>query len=145
MITSVFLLLVLFSCCGHRDLHVLTSSFPTLLSSDLKCLALSTMEALIAAGPVVRRVRSPPGAGQLLPVDSEHCGVHQCLRAQHHDAHAGPEVARIVLTASGGPFRGRTRAELADVTVAQALAPPTWSMGPKITVDQSPPMNQGPR
>ena len=106
-------------------------------------LALANKESLIAAGPVVRRVRAQEGAGELVPVDSEHCAVHQSLRAQHPGALAGDWVRRIVLTASGGPFRGRTKAELADVTVADALAHPTWSMGPKITVDSSTLMNKG--
>jgi 1-deoxy-D-xylulose-5-phosphate reductoisomerase len=106
-------------------------------------LALANKESLIAGGPVVRAVRARPGAGELVPVDSEHCAVHQCLRAQHPDALAGPWVRRIVLTASGGPFRGRTRASLEAVTVEEALAHPTWSMGPKITVDSSTLMNKG--
>ena len=107
-------------------------------------LALANKESLIAAGPVVQRARQTPGA-ELLPVDSEHCAVHQCLRANDvFTAQAGMErVHRIVLTASGGPFRGRTRPELADVTVQDALAHPTWSMGPKITVDSSTLMNKG--
>lgn len=105
-----------------------------------KRLALANKESLIAAGPVVQRARATPGA-ELVPVDSEHCAVHQCLRAN-----SGGEpgrVARIVLTASGGPFRGRTRGELADVTIDEALAHPTWSMGPKITIDSSTLMNKG--
>ena len=103
-------------------------------------LALANKESLIAGGPVVQRVRSTPGA-ELVPVDSEHCAIHQCLRAQDG---AGPDrVARLVLTASGGPFRGRSRAELAEVTIDDALAHPTWSMGPKITVDSSTLMNKG--
>ncbi|MEJ7585059.1 MAG: 1-deoxy-D-xylulose-5-phosphate reductoisomerase [Acidimicrobiales bacterium] len=103
-------------------------------------LALANKESLIAGGPVVQRVRSTPGA-ELLPVDSEHCAIHQCLRAQAPD---GPDrVARVVLTASGGPFRGRTRDQLATVTVEEALAHPTWTMGPKITVDSSTLMNKG--
>ncbi len=106
-------------------------------------LALANKESLIAAGPVVRRVRERPGAGELVPVDSEHCAVHQSLRAQHPDAIGGDWVRRIVLTASGGPFRGRTKAELADVTIEDALAHPTWSMGPKITIDSSTLMNKG--
>ncbi|MGQ0831816.1 MAG: 1-deoxy-D-xylulose-5-phosphate reductoisomerase [Microthrixaceae bacterium] len=106
-------------------------------------LALANKESLIAGGPVVRRIRALPGAGELIPVDSEHCAVHQCLRSQHADARAGTWVRRIVLTASGGPFRGRARSELEDVTVADALAHPTWSMGPKITVDSSTLMNKG--
>ena len=106
-------------------------------------LALANKESLIAGGPVVRRARQAPGAGELVPVDSEHCAVHQCLRAQHPGAQAGPWVRRIVLTASGGPFRGRSRADLESVTVEEALAHPTWSMGPKITVDSSTLMNKG--
>ncbi|MDE0116188.1 MAG: 1-deoxy-D-xylulose-5-phosphate reductoisomerase [bacterium] len=107
-------------------------------------LALANKESLIAAGPVVQRARLTPGA-ELLPVDSEHCAVHQCLRANDvFTSEFGRErVNRIVLTASGGPFRGRTLQELADVTVADALAHPTWSMGPKITVDSSTLMNKG--
>ncbi|MFP5254959.1 MAG: 1-deoxy-D-xylulose-5-phosphate reductoisomerase [Acidimicrobiia bacterium] len=106
-------------------------------------LALANKESLIAGGPVVRRVRARPGAGEVVPVDSEHCAVHQCLRSQHPAAEAGDWVARIVLTASGGPFRGRSRSQLAEVTPADALAHPTWSMGPKITVDSSTLMNKG--
>ena len=107
-------------------------------------LALANKESLIAAGPVVQRARLTPGA-ELLPVDSEHCAVHQCLRANDvFTAEAGMErVHRIVLTASGGPFRGRRQSELAEVTVEDALAHPTWSMGPKITVDSSTLMNKG--
>jgi len=104
-------------------------------------LALANKESLIAGGPVVRSALSGPGAGHIVPVDSEHCAVHQCLAA---NASGDPSrVARIVLTASGGPFRGRSRAELTDVTVDDALAHPTWSMGPKITVDSSTLMNKG--
>ena len=102
-------------------------------------LALANKESLIAGGPVVQAVRGTPGA-ELVPVDSEHCAVHQCLRASERP---DDEVARIVLTASGGPFRGRTRDELAAITVDEALAHPTWSMGPKITVDSSTLMNKG--
>jgi 1-deoxy-D-xylulose-5-phosphate reductoisomerase len=100
-------------------------------------LALANKESLIAGGPVVQRVRATPGA-ELVPVDSEHAAVHQCLRA-------GPieRVARIVLTASGGPFRTYTREQLAAVTRDDALAHPTWDMGPKITVDSSTLMNKG--
>jgi 1-deoxy-D-xylulose-5-phosphate reductoisomerase len=102
-------------------------------------LALANKESLIAAGPVVAPLRTTPGA-ELIPVDSEHCAVHQCLRTS---ARPGVEVARIVLTASGGPFRGRTAADLATVTIDDALAHPTWRMGPKITVDSSTLMNKG--
>jgi 1-deoxy-D-xylulose-5-phosphate reductoisomerase len=103
-----------------------------------KRLALANKESLIAAGPVVQPLRATPGA-ELVPVDSEHCAVHQCLRSSADVR----EVSRIVLTASGGPFRGRSAGELADVTVAEALAHPTWAMGPKITVDSSTLMNKG--
>ena len=104
-----------------------------------KRLALANKESLIAAGPVVQPLRATPGA-ELIPVDSEHCAVHQCLRAS--DA-VLRELDRIILTASGGPFRGRSASELASVTRDEALAHPTWSMGPKITVDSSTLMNKG--
>ena len=104
-----------------------------------KRLALANKESLIAGGPVVQPLRSTPGA-EIVPVDSEHCAVHQCLRSS---VHTDREVERVVLTASGGPFRGRTAAELADVSVEQALAHPTWKMGPKITIDSSTLMNKG--
>ena len=103
-----------------------------------KRLALANKESLIAGGPVVQAARATPGA-ELVPVDSEHAAVHQCLRANDDP----DRVARIVLTASGGPFRGRSRDDLADVSVDDALAHPTWSMGPKITVDSSTLMNKG--
>ncbi len=104
-----------------------------------KRLALANKESLIAAGPVVQPLRNVYGA-ELVPVDSEHCAIHQCLRAGSGNM---SEVSRLVLTASGGPFRGRTLTELADISVEEALAHPTWSMGPKITVDSSTLMNKG--
>ena len=103
-----------------------------------KRLGLANKESLIAAGPVVQRARSTPGA-EIVPVDSEHCAVHQCLRANDRRE----QVSSIVLTASGGPFRGRSRAELEAVSVVDALAHPTWQMGPKITIDSSTLMNKG--
>ena len=102
-----------------------------------KRLALANKESLIAAGPVVAKARAA-GGGEIIPVDSEHSAIWQCLRAGR-----ASEVARIVLTASGGPFRGRTRAQLQEVTIADALAHPTWTMGAKITVDSSTLMNKG--
>jgi 1-deoxy-D-xylulose-5-phosphate reductoisomerase len=102
-----------------------------------KRLALANKESLIAAGPVVAKARAA-GGGEIIPVDSEHSAVWQCLRSGRLS-----EVSRIVLTASGGPFRGRTRDQLNDVTIADALAHPTWSMGAKITVDSSTLMNKG--
>ena len=104
-----------------------------------KRLALANKESLIAAGPVVQPLRDVPGA-ELVPVDSEHCALHQCLRSS---VAADREVERLLLTASGGPFRGRSAEQLAEVTVEAALAHPTWSMGPKITVDSSTLMNKG--
>lgn len=101
-------------------------------------LALANKESLIAAGPVVQVARRTPGA-ELVPVDSEHGAIHQCLRATDNKT----RVARLLLTASGGPFRGRTADDLATVTVESALAHPTWSMGPKITIDSSTLMNKG--
>jgi 1-deoxy-D-xylulose-5-phosphate reductoisomerase len=100
-------------------------------------LALANKESLVAAGELALAARER-GGGLLLPVDSEHSALLQCLEGREA---AG--VDSLVLTASGGPFRGRTRAELADVTVAQALAHPTWSMGPKITVDSATLANKG--
>ncbi|MGH9077462.1 MAG: 1-deoxy-D-xylulose-5-phosphate reductoisomerase [Acidimicrobiales bacterium] len=112
-------------------------------------LALANKESLIAAGPVVQRARRTRGA-EIVPVDSEHCAIHQCLRAVVDGSAmaslpelTGSPLRRIVLTASGGPFRGRRPAELSTVTVDEALAHPTWKMGPKITVDSSTLMNKG--
>jgi 1-deoxy-D-xylulose-5-phosphate reductoisomerase len=113
----------------------LSVTLATLLAG--RRLGLANKESLISAGPVVQRARATPGA-EILPVDSEHCAIHQCLRA--NDNHE--RVASIVLTASGGPFRGRSAAELATITVEEALDHPTWSMGPKITVDSSTLMNK---
>ncbi|MFI5041455.1 MAG: 1-deoxy-D-xylulose-5-phosphate reductoisomerase [Acidimicrobiales bacterium] len=108
-----------------------------------KRLALANKESLIAGGPAVAGVRRTPGA-EILPVDSEHCAIHQCLRSgRAGDGGPRSELARLVLTASGGPFRGRSPASLAGVTVEAALDHPTWSMGPKITVDSSTLMNKG--
>jgi 1-deoxy-D-xylulose-5-phosphate reductoisomerase len=100
-------------------------------------LCLANKESIIAGAPVVQRARRTPGA-EIVPVDSEHCAIHQCLRTG-----AAHEVKRLLITASGGPFRGRSRDELAKVEVAEALSHPTWSMGPKITVDSSTLMNKG--
>ncbi len=104
-----------------------------------RTLGLANKESLIAAGPIVQPLRSVPGA-QLVPVDSEHCAIHQCLRSSGRPE---SEVSRLVLTASGGPFRGRSRESLASVTVEEALQHPTWKMGPKITIDSSTLMNKG--
>jgi 1-deoxy-D-xylulose-5-phosphate reductoisomerase len=102
-------------------------------------LALANKESLIAAGPVVQAALAKHPAAELVPVDSEHSAIHQCLRS----CDARREVARILLTASGGPFRGRSRKELEGVSIDDALTHPTWKMGPKITVDASTLMNKG--
>jgi 1-deoxy-D-xylulose-5-phosphate reductoisomerase len=101
-------------------------------------LALANKESLIAGAPIVQRARATPGA-EIVPVDSEHCAVHQCLASVGRPA----DVARLLITASGGPFRGRSRDDLAAVTRDDALAHPTWKMGPKITIDSSTLMNKG--
>ncbi len=98
-------------------------------------LALANKESLIIGGPVVLRAAAP---GQIVPVDSEHSALAQCLRAGHAD-----EVRRLVLTASGGPFRGRSREELHEVTPEQALDHPTWSMGPVVTINSATLVNKG--
>lgn len=103
-----------------------------------KRLGLANKESLIAAGPLVEVARQTPGA-EILPVDSEHCALHQCLRATTDRQ----GIDRLVLTASGGPFRGRSADDLESVTIESALAHPTWSMGPKITIDSSTLMNKG--
>jgi 1-deoxy-D-xylulose-5-phosphate reductoisomerase len=101
-------------------------------------LALANKESLIAGAPVVQKARRTPGA-EIVPVDSEHCALHQCLASVDGTS----AVARLLLTASGGPFRGMPAERLGAVTVQDALAHPTWSMGPKITIDSSTLMNKG--
>ena len=100
-------------------------------------LALANKESLVAAGELALAARER-GGGRLLPVDSEHSAAFQCLEGR-----APEQIDSLVLTASGGPFRGRTRDELDGVTPAEALAHPTWSMGPKITVDSATLANKG--
>jgi len=100
-----------------------------------KSLALANKESLVTGGELVTSRVAP---GQLIPVDSEHSAIFQCLAGEHAE-----DVSRIWLTASGGPFRGLDRSRLADVTPRQALAHPTWTMGPKITVDSATLMNKG--
>jgi 1-deoxy-D-xylulose-5-phosphate reductoisomerase len=100
-------------------------------------LALANKESLVAAGDLAMSAWRR-GAGLLVPVDSEHSALFQCL-----DGHAAETVDSVVLTASGGPFRNRSAEELESVTVEEALAHPTWSMGPKITVDSATLANKG--
>ncbi len=98
-------------------------------------LALANKESLIMGGPLVLERAKP---GQIVPVDSEHSALAQCLRGGTPE-----EVRRLVLTASGGPFRGRTREQLLDVTVDEALAHPTWDMGPVVTINSATLVNKG--
>ena len=100
-------------------------------------LALANKESLVAGGALVLAALARSGR-RMLPVDSEHSALLQCLGAEPREA-----LRSVVVTASGGPFRGRRREELADVTIADALAHPTWSMGAKITVDSATLMNKG--
>lgn len=102
-----------------------------------KTLALANKESMVAGGAIVKRVRNEGGA-MILPVDSEHNAIFQCLLGEKQG-----EVKRLIVTASGGPFRGRTFKELESVTVEEALAHPRWTMGPKITIDSATLMNKG--
>jgi 1-deoxy-D-xylulose-5-phosphate reductoisomerase len=130
---------------AHPDADVVVNALvgsrgllPTLTALDAgKVVALANKESLIAGGTLVtERVAGEPE--RLLPVDSEHSAIFQCLAGNRLG-----DVRRVILTASGGPFRGRSRAEFEDVTVEQALAHPTWRMGRKITVDSATLMNKG--
>jgi 1-deoxy-D-xylulose-5-phosphate reductoisomerase len=109
---------------------------PTIAALDAgNILALANKESLIIGGPVVT---SRAAEGQIVPVDSEHSALAQCLRGGRAE-----EVRRLVLTASGGPFRGRSRDDLAGVTPADALAHPTWDMGPVVTINSATLVNKG--
>lgn len=109
---------------------------PTLTALDAgTTLALANKESLVIGGPLVTRRVKP---GQIVPVDSEHSAIAQCLRGGMAD-----EVRRLVVTASGGPFRGRSRAEMTDVTPEQAMNHPTWDMGPVITINSANLVNKG--
>lgn len=100
-------------------------------------IALANKETLVAGGQIVIDAAATKGVS-LLPVDSEHCAIFQCLMGNQHQ-----EIDRIIITASGGPFRGQTREQLEAVTLAQALKHPNWSMGKKITIDSATLMNKG--
>ncbi|MCA7022773.1 MULTISPECIES: 1-deoxy-D-xylulose-5-phosphate reductoisomerase [Stenotrophomonas] len=106
-----------------------------------KRLLLANKESLVLAGELLTREAAAAGA-KIIPIDSEHNAIFQCLRSRDASVE-GAGVRRILLTASGGPFRGRSRAELEAVTPAQAVAHPKWSMGPKISVDSATLMNKG--
>jgi 1-deoxy-D-xylulose-5-phosphate reductoisomerase len=108
---------------------------PTLAALESgRVLALANKESLVAGGPLVRRVAKP---GQIVPVDSEHSALAQCLRGG-----TAAEVTKLILTASGGAFRGRRREELAHVTVEDALKHPTWDMGPVVTINSATMVNK---
>ncbi|SHM34659.1 1-deoxy-D-xylulose-5-phosphate reductoisomerase [Cryptosporangium aurantiacum] len=119
-------------------LNAITGSIglaPTLAALTAgRTLALANKESLVAGGPLVRAIAKP---GQIVPVDSEHSALAQCLRGG-----AAAEVRKLILTASGGPFRGRKRADLANVTPEDALAHPTWSMGPVVTINSATMVNK---
>lgn len=106
-----------------------------------KRILLANKESLVLAGELLMRQAAAAGA-EIIPIDSEHSAIFQCLRSRDASLD-GAGVRRIILTASGGPFRGRTREQLAQVTPAQAVAHPKWSMGPKISVDSATLMNKG--
>ena len=112
----------------------LRASYETLAAG--KTLALANKESLVVGGDLLMPMAQQPG--QLMPIDSEHGAIYQCLLGEDPR-----EVSCLWVTASGGPFRGRTRDELAQVTASDALAHPTWTMGPKITIDSSTLMNKG--
>jgi 1-deoxy-D-xylulose-5-phosphate reductoisomerase len=126
------------SAC-HTVLNGITGSIglaPTLAALEAgRTLALANKESLIVGGPLVKALAKP---GQIIPVDSEHAALFQALAAGTR-----ADVRKLVVTASGGPFRGRTKAELADVTPEAALAHPTWAMGPVITINSATLVNKG--
>lgn len=135
--------LVAAACCDGVDTVVSATvgavgflpTYRALLLGRRVCLA--NKETLVMAGELMTRAARTSGA-ELLPVDSEHNALHQCLRGER----AG-EVRRLILTASGGPFRSSTESEMREATVEQALAHPTWQMGSKITIDSATLMNKG--
>ncbi|MCX5439980.1 1-deoxy-D-xylulose-5-phosphate reductoisomerase [Streptomyces sp. NBC_00056] len=123
----------------HTVLNGITGSIglaPTLAALEAgRTLALANKESLIVGGPLVKALAKP---GQIIPVDSEHAALFQALAAGKRS-----DVRKLVVTASGGPFRGRTKADLAHVTPEDALAHPTWAMGPVITVNSATLVNKG--
>lgn len=135
----------LLSAISESDAQVVVNAIlgeaglmPTLATIDSgKRLALSNKESLVIAGDIVMERARLKGV-EIIPVDSEHSAIFQCLKAGE-----SREVSRLLLTASGGPFYGKSREELAEVTLADVLAHPTWKMGKKITVDSATLMNKG--
>ena len=111
--------------------------------SEGKTLALANKESLIAGGPVVQKARKSMKSS-IIPVDSEHSALYQCLHGYRSDYdRPSQSIKRLIVTASGGPFRGFTTDKLNNVTLEEALEHPTWNMGPKITIDSSTLMNKG--
>ena len=111
---------------------------PTMKALDArKNIALANKETLVVAGEIVMRRAKEQGVS-ILPVDSEHCAFYQCLQGENRES-----IEKLLLTCSGGPFRGRKREDLEDATVNQVLAHPTWNMGQKITVDSATLVNKG--
>lgn len=111
---------------------------PTMKALDArKNIALANKETLVVAGEIVMRRAKEQGVS-ILPVDSEHCAFYQCLQGENRES-----IEKLLLTCSGGPFRGRKREDLEDATVSQVLAHPTWNMGQKITVDSATLVNKG--
>ena len=131
----------------HPDAEIVVASAvgavglvpPIALWKREKDVALANKETLVMAGELMVAQAKARG-GRLLPIDSEHCALHQCLDGRRPD-----EVRRLVLTASGGPFRNRPRETFESVTPEEALHHPTWTMGRKITIDSATLMNKGPR
>ena len=133
------------ACAGESGADIVVTAvvgmvglLPTLAAIDAgKDIALANKETLVCAGELVMRAAREKGV-KILPVDSEHSAIFQCAQAAH-----GNSLAKIILTASGGPFFGKTAAEMRSVTREQALAHPNWSMGAKITIDSATMMNKG--
>lgn len=133
------------ACAAESDADIVVTAvvgmvglLPTLAAIDSgKDIALANKETLVCAGELVMRAAREKGV-KILPVDSEHSAIFQCAQAAH-----GNPLAKIILTASGGPFFGKTAAEMRSVTREQALAHPNWSMGAKITIDSATMMNKG--
>ena len=135
----------LLEAAAHPDVDTVVTSMmgfaglaPTMAALEAgKNIALANKETLVVAGALVTAKAREKGAA-ILPVDSEHCALFQCLQGEKRDT-----VEKLILTASGGPFRGRQRAELAHVSIKDCLNHPTWSMGKKITVDSATLVNKG--